>query len=145
MPFPENLASVIIYRGFISLKYYYLRNTTMIVLDKSIGVNNVIFSPLPNEEVTLKVHSHFTKKTFYRTLSENISHSPRRYSEFEIPLTAFSSFEDGLYIYEVNSESDNLLTGILRIVSPVDSELIALATAEEDDDFVVYQSTLSHE
>jgi hypothetical protein len=118
----------------------------MILLDKHL-TDNYIFLSLDGiggtSSISMTAHSSFSLKEFSTSLSDDLSDYPERYSEFNISQSVFQDYEEGLYIYTVKDEQENvLLTGTLRIIDSGDGETtISIEDdLETDDDQIVYNN-----
>jgi len=118
----------------------------MILLDKNTE-NNLIFLSLDGitgtTSVSLTAYSPFSLKEFSTSLSDDLSDYPQRYSEFSISQSVFQDYEEGMYVYTVKDEDENVLhTGTMRIMDSSDAPTTISIDdeVESDDDQIVYNN-----
>lgn len=96
----------------------------------------------------LDLESDFTNKNYSIQLSGNTSPYPKRYDEFNIPSSAVTSFETGVYKYSIVETTTSTFceVGMLKIVDSLksyqqeveNSNVVYKPANETDDDFIVY-------
>ena len=123
----------------------------MVILDKSLVENEVILSinglvEAVSPVFSMKFYSTYTKKEFTLTLGTSASCYPDRFLQFTVSNVTFSTWEEGLFVYEVydTAEMDgNVLEyGVARVIksaSPL-GETISIIPDESEDDMVVYNN-----
>lgn len=102
-----------------------------------------------NPSYRLDLESDYTNKNYSVQLSGNTSPFPNRYDEFNIPNSAVTSFETGIYKYSIVETTTATFceVGMLKIVDNLksyqqeleDSNVVYKPSNENADDFIVYK------
>lgn len=112
----------------------------MITIDKG-QTTSLIFSStgytLTNP--TLKIHSHYTNKTFTFELGTDESPSKHRFHRFDVIETLFDQCEVGFYIYELIEDDITVKQGMLNIKSESTELIYTIPFVDTDDDFITYK------